>query len=124
MIKKTNKPKRNKEIKIKMLPSEYLAAQKKALEAGYPLATYARYATLNKHLYDKPQRAINAKYLSQLAWIGNNINQMARVANTLRAQSREHELNLIEFNLRLAEMMTELDILRAHITSGSDGSAG
>lgn len=108
--------KRSKYLKVKMSEIEYLTAKQKAQNAGYPLATYARNAILEQRIFDKKQRQINAKYLSQFAWIGNNLNQIARVLNTKNAQGENDKIDLVKTNILLLEIQNELEILTKIIT--------
>lgn len=109
---KSQRPKRDKVVKVKLLPTEYLQAQKTALNAGYPLATFARHSLLNQRVYDKPQRKINHQFMIQILRIGNNANQIAKAVNTLKAQNELEKLELAELNLKLDELTQELKLLR------------
>lgn len=113
---RSKRQKRNKDLKVKLSEIEYANAKQKAQNAGYPLATYARNAILEQRIFDKKQRQINAKYLSQFAWIGNNLNQIARVLNTKNAQGGNDKINLVETNILLSEIQNELTILAKIIT--------
>lgn len=103
--------KREKDLKIKMFNHEYDDAKEKATEAGYPLATYARHAILNNRVVNRKSLKYNAKYLSQIAWIGNNLNQIARFLNAKKAQNDSDTVNLVELNLKLDDIQNELQTL-------------
>ncbi|STZ07707.1 Bacterial mobilisation protein (MobC) [Moraxella caprae] len=100
--------KRSKAIHITMFNDEYLQAKIKASQAGYPLVTYCRHAILSQPMVNQKQRKHDAKLLSQIARIGSNINQIAKVANTKKAQNKLEELDIIELNLTLSEIYKEL----------------
>lgn len=108
--------KRNKDLKIKMSETEYEYAKRKAKDAGYPLATYARNVILSKKIFDRTQTKINTQYLAQFAWIGNNLNQIAKVLNTQQSKNLTDQLNLIEVNLQLSHIQLELENLAKTIT--------
>ncbi|UYZ82545.1 plasmid mobilization relaxosome protein MobC [Moraxella bovis] len=59
-------------------------------------------------MVNQKQRKHDAKLLSQIARIGSNINQIAKVANTKKAQNKLEELDIIELNLTLSEIYKEL----------------
>lgn len=104
----STKPKRTKQIKIKMLEEEYQLAKEKAAEYGYPLATFARHVVLSKHIKNRKQDKINASTLAQIAWIGNNLNQIARAVNTA---AKKDEIDLMAVNFELAAIRSEVEHL-------------
>lgn len=100
-------------IKIRMTDSEYKLAKIRANEAGYPLATFARYATLMDKLTDKTSQLAHHQFISQLAWIGNNINQIAKGINTANANQQYQALDLYKIGEQLENLVNELSHLRA-----------
>lgn len=103
-----NKPKRTKEIKIRLTNQEHQILLDK--KTGAELATWIRDTCLeNKFSNKKPIRTADPELLRQLAKIGGNLNQIAKVANT--EQARGDIINLLRLTAELAtirEQLTEL----------------
>lgn len=82
------------------------------------LAVYVRNCALNKKLTAKFEKKIYAKYTNQLAWIGNNLNQIARILNY---QHKANEnIDYAEMNLRLHEISKDISYLKLLLTQDQD----
>jgi len=75
--------KRSKEIKIRLFPEEHQALLKKS--GKVPLAIFLRDLGLGqKDARKKSYPKVDPELLRQLSGIGNNLNQLARIANIKR----------------------------------------
>jgi len=79
-------------IHVRIPATELPALEEKAKQAGLPLSTMIRDTALNKELTPnetaKKIYTADPKLLQQIARIGNNTNQIARVANEARANGK------------------------------------
>lgn len=102
---------RDKQIKIRVTALELLEIQSKSAKFGIPLSTYARDILLNESPQkQKSTRLLQAKYLSQIAWIGNNFNQTARALNVLK--NKDFNGKSIECLEQLTEICLRLSVLQ------------
>jgi len=82
---------------VQLTPSERAELEAAAAEAGTGLSQYVRELCLRRaadaSTVGGARRNPEAKRLMyELSAIGNNLNQLARVANTVHAAPQEHEL--------------------------------
>lgn len=66
---------------VRLTPGELAVLRGKAHTAGLPLSTYLRQAGLQKRIRARRGQA-GRDAIYQLSKIGNNLNQLARAANT------------------------------------------
>lgn len=95
--------KRTAEVKFHVTPDVKRRLQNEAIIAGTDLATYCR----EKVLTGKPPRRVPPEILATIAELarqGNNLNQLARIANTQKGMDGIviRLIGLIEFYERLA----------------------
>jgi len=89
---------RTSQLTFQLTPGERAEIETAARQAGVAsLSAYARLLLLHRlaefELFDSPQRNPDVrKLISELSAIGNNLNQLARVANTTKAITAAVEL--------------------------------
>lgn len=101
------KPKRTKEIKIRLTEQEYQALldRKKG-----ELAVWIRTTCLDQDIPEpKKVKTADPELLRQLAKIGGNLNQIAKTTNT--EQARGDIINLLRVTAELATIREQLDEL-------------
>lgn len=101
------KPKRTKEIKIRLTEQEYQALldRKKG-----ELAVWIRTTCLDQDIPEpKKVKTADPELLRQLAKIGGNLNQIAKATNT--EQARGDIINLLRVTAELATIREQLDEL-------------
>lgn len=101
------KPKRTKEIKIRLTEQEYQALldRKKG-----ELAVWIRTTCLEQDIPEpKKVKTADPELLRQLAKIGGNLNQIAKATNT--EQARGDIINLLRVTAELATIREQLDEL-------------
>lgn len=76
-----SKPKRTRMVRIRFTEDEYAAVSIKAISASLTLSELVRRAALEKPLPQPKSEMALATY-EQLARLGNNVNQLAKAANT------------------------------------------
>ena len=101
---KLSAEKRSEEIKFHVTPDTKRKLQDEAKAAGFDLATYCR----EKVLTGQPPRRIPPEILAAVAELmrqGNNLNQLARIANTQKGMDgiAVRLMGLIGFYERLAK---------------------
>lgn len=76
-------------------------------------ASFVRDLVLKTKL-PKPKNKINERYINQLAWIGNNLNQSAKALNIIKKQDqkRADDYNLASIALALDNIQKEFVVLR------------
>ena len=79
---------RNHSVSVWLNEKEYAYLQKQAAVCGLKLDPFIRSLILNTDLRPRPPDEYGG-LLRELAAIGNNINQIARLANTQRSIDRE-----------------------------------
>lgn len=105
------KPKRTKEIKIRLTEHEHATLLNKKTSAE--LATWIRNVCLNTETKQKQVKTADPELLRQLARIGGNLNQIARIANSERAKG--DIVNLLRLTAELAIIREQLsEILKRH----------
>ena len=111
--------KRSAEVKFHVTPEVKERLQNEAKAAGFDLATYCR----EKVLTGKPPRRVPPELLAAIAELarqGNNLNQLARIANAQKGMDgiAVRLVMLVGFYERLAKE------IRGYFTgSGKDGKA-
>jgi len=94
-----NGERRSEKMTVQLTPSERAALEKSAQRAGAPLSQYARELCLRRsaaaEVVAGTRRSPEARALmNQLTAVGNNLNQLARVANTGKAAPQYSELKM------------------------------
>ena len=74
------KRKRTHEIHLRLNDKEYAALERNSKKCGLPQQTYLRYMCRNVIPREAPQAEF-FECLTELRRIGNNLNQLARIAN-------------------------------------------
>lgn len=106
------KPKRNKAIKIRLFESEL--SELNLLKVGNELATWMRETCLNKK--SKRRNApidVDPLLLRQLSAVGNNVNQLARLANANGMSA----IDSVEIISVLHDIKAELEAIRGQNVS-------
>lgn len=91
--------KRTKALLVRVSPGEHRVLLERAKECGKGASTYMREVALGSVPRARPRR-IELQAIHQLARIGNNLNQLARAANTSR------RVDLAE---RLGQVLAEVE---------------
>ncbi|MCP3959291.1 MAG: MobC family plasmid mobilization relaxosome protein [bacterium] len=86
-------------IKVRVSSGEHRVLLERARECGQGTSTYMREVALGSVPRARPRR-IEQQAVNQLARIGNNLNQLARAANTSRQ---------VELTQRLGEVLAEVE---------------
>ena len=73
---------RSVEVHLRVSPAERAAWKAKAAAAGLPLSALLRQAMARTQTWTAPAMAVEHERSRQIARIGNNLNQLARWANT------------------------------------------
>lgn len=97
-------------IMVRLNDEEYETVKIQAEKVCLAPAIYARNCVLGNKITPRNQSKIYGKYVNQLSWIGNNLNQIAKAVN-YKAKNQDETFNLIELNIRLQEIQTELKSL-------------
>lgn len=117
--------KRTKEIKIRLTDSEHKSLLEMAQDQQ--LATFIReyclsadsehFAKIAKKNREKINRlSVSPELLRQLAGIGNNVNQVARVLNQQKKSGKEIEL--IKISLALQAIQKDLNAIKTLYSEG------
>ena len=69
-------------VAARVTPAEHAAWQEKAAAAGVSPSTLLREAMARTRTWTAPALAVESERIRQIARIGNNLNQLARWANT------------------------------------------
>lgn len=112
--KKTKKitPKRDKSVKIRLFESELTELNK--LKIGNELATWMRITCLGQKCRRRNAPIdVDPLLLRQLSAVGNNVNQLARLANA----SGMSAINSVEIISVLHEIKAELELIRGQNVS-------
>ena len=88
---------RTEKVTVQLTPSEREALLKAAAKAGASLSQHARELCLRRsaaaQIVAGTRRSPEAKALmNELTAIGNNVNQLTRIANTTKSMTQEKEL--------------------------------
>ena len=84
--------KRNAEIKIRLSPKEKFSWQQKAVYAGVSLSNLMRQAMARTNTWTMADRALIQEQTRQISRIGNNLNQIAKWANTYKSTASAIEV--------------------------------
>lgn len=98
---------RSKEIKVRFTHSEY---EKLTNNVQMPIAKYVRFAALDKVITRRinPPK-INPELLRQIAFIGNNLNQLTKIAHL---NNKKNELDLMLLVSQLSDINDQLTQLK------------
>ncbi len=103
---------RNKSVKIRLFESEL--SELNSLKVGNELATWMRETCLNKKSKRRNEPVdVDPLLLRQLAAVGNNVNQLARLANA----SGMSAIDSVEIITVLHEIKAELEAIRGQNAS-------
>lgn len=99
----TEKQLRTERINLRLTPAEHEKLLLKAKEHNLPIAVFLRDRVLElsppvKQVHDLPK--IDRELINELNGIGNNINQIARSANTQNA--RYNQVDIVTLHKQLA----------------------
>ncbi|MYD88314.1 MAG: MobC family plasmid mobilization relaxosome protein [Acidobacteria bacterium] len=91
---------------VRLSPAELAAWRAKAAAAGVPLSDLLRQAMARTRTWTAADAAIERERNRQVARIGNNLNQLARWANTHTSTARAVTViaNLVAFERSLREV--------------------
>ena len=87
------KPKRTRMVRIRFTEDEYAAVSQKAIASQLTLSELVRRAALEKPLPQPKSEMAIATY-EQLARLGNNVNQLAKAANTAVKMGEEPKVSV------------------------------
>jgi hypothetical protein len=100
-------------MNVRMTPDEWAAVKKKADESGVVMSDFVRASVLarvgvasakeNKKDYRKKNKKEYREVAEQIARVGNNINQLARWANTYKSAAEGARM-IVLFSAALAEL--------------------
>ena len=82
----------NASIRIRMSPKEKLEWQEKAAYAGVSLSNLVRQAMKRTHTWTVVDRSLIKEQIQQISRIGNNLNQIAKWANTYKSTAEAIEV--------------------------------
>ncbi len=93
-------------VHVRLTPAESAAWRAKAEAAGVPLSDLLRRAMARTRTWTAADAAIERERNRQVARIGNNLNQLARWANTHRSAARAVTViaNLVAFERLLRKV--------------------
>lgn len=84
--------KRVTNITIRATPQEKLEWQEKAVMAGIPLSSLMRQAMAKTRTWTVEDRSLIQEQTRQISRIGNNLNQIAKWANTYKSTAEAIEI--------------------------------
>jgi hypothetical protein len=82
----------NTSLKIRLSQPEKLSWQEKAVRAGIPLSTLIREAMSRTRTWTASDRSSLQEQTRQISRIGNNLNQIAKWANTYKSTAEAIEI--------------------------------
>lgn len=91
---------RNSFIRIRVSAAELATIQEKANEMHMPVSSWLRHAALSRQLPLRPVPVVNREAYAELGKIGNNINQLVRLAHQGLAPLATGPLEELEALLR------------------------
>lgn len=108
---------RTKQLNIRLTQNEYEKLQKKADEHNLGMATFLRDRILElsppvERVHDLPK--IDPELIRTLSGIGNNINQIARLANSQNASY--NQVDIVSLRKSLALIAQTLGNIEQHYT--------
>ena len=101
------KSKRTDWIKVRVTPEEKLEWEAKAHAAGLPMSELIRQSLQKVRVWNVKDRSMERSRTAQIARIGNNLNQLARWANTYKSA-----LDTIQIITYLKEIKDQLKQLK------------
>lgn len=112
--------KRKKQIIVRFSDDEHIIFLQKMLEAGFgSQSDFIRKSVLgyakDKHEKEHQKRKDIVKFVNQIAWVGNNLNQSARALNILKNKDDIDQKKLAQIALSLDVIAKEFIILNEHI---------
>lgn len=117
---------RKNHIMVRLNDEEYQTVKMHANEVQTAPAVYVRQCALNRKITAKKSKQIYGKYLNQLSWIGNNLNQIAKALNTANHSgsfSQEQALSLLKINWTLSQIEDSLSELKEAILAEKEGES-
>ena len=113
----TEKQLRTERINLRLTPQEHEKLSKKASEHNLPVAVFLRDRILElsppvARLHDLPK--IDPELIRTLSGIGNNINQIARLANSQNASY--NQVDIVSLRKSLALIAQTLGNIEQHYT--------
>jgi Bacterial mobilisation protein (MobC) len=96
----------NTSLKIRLSQPEKLSWQEKAVLAGVPLSTLIREAMSRTRTWTASDRSSLQEQTRQISRIGNNLNQIAKWANTYK--STAEAIEIIEALRAIEQALTQL----------------
>jgi hypothetical protein len=96
----------NTSLKIRLSQPEKLSWQEKAVRAGIPLSTLIREAMSRTRTWTASDRSSLQEQTRQISRIGNNLNQIAKWANTYK--STAEAIEIIEALRAIEHALTQL----------------
>lgn len=110
---------------LRLDDDEYRGVLEQAKAVDLPPAVFVRHCVLSRKITPKATRKIYAKYINQLSWIGNNINQIARALNLIKnntESSKKIDLitEMVGINLTLNDIKKEIVLLENLIKKDSE----
>ena len=93
-------------VAARVTPAEHAAWQEKAAAAGVSPSALLREAMARTRTWTAPARAVESDRIRQIARVGNNLNQLARWANTHKtaAEAATVITHLVSFERSLREV--------------------
>lgn len=93
-------------VHVRLTPAELAAWRAKAAAAGVPLSDLLRRAMARTRTWTAADAAIERERNRQVARVGNNLNQLARWANTYTSTARSVTViaNLVAFERLMREV--------------------
>ncbi len=93
-------------VAARVTPAEHAAWQEKAAAAGVSPSALLREAMARTRTWTAPALAVESERLRQIARIGNNLNQLARWANTHKTAAEPVSViaHLVSFERSLLEV--------------------
>ena len=79
-------------VAVRVSPAEFVAWRAKAAAAGVPLSALLRRAMARTRTWTAPAAEVERERTRELARIGANLNQIARWANTFKANTEAVEI--------------------------------
>lgn len=96
----------NSSLQIRLSKEEKLHWQEKAIRAGIPLSNLIREAMSRTRTWTAADRRAIAEQTRQISRIGNNLNQIARWANTYKSTAEAVEV--IEVLRAISQTLNQL----------------
>lgn len=112
--------KRKKQIIIRFSDDEHVLFLQKMLDAGFgSQSDFIRKSVLgyakNKHEKENQKRKDIIKFVNQISWLGNNLNQLAKALNILKNRDDIDPKIIAKIAFNLEIIAKEFIILNEHI---------